>query len=282
MLVHRRPGRIGWAAFVLARRLVKWRPAAFVAGLLYGFSPYEVAQSGHLNLSFMVFPPLILLCVYEIAVGERGSPRRWGVLLGLLLTAQFFVSAEVLSSTLLLAGILLVTAAVIGRRVLQSRLRGLTTAAAWAAAVAGALLAYPACLALWGPASIRGPIQLEPQAYRADLLGPLIPGLHQWLATPDMVQLSSKFASSTSENGSYLGATLVVTLVVRSVLLWRRSGLVRVIIIGGSAALVLSLGTGLVVTGRPVQQPQGFPLPERLLATSRFSRTRFPLAFPPT
>ncbi len=255
-----------WAAFVLARRLVQWCPAAFVAGLLYGFSPYEIAQGGHLNLSFMVFPPLILLCAYELAVGERGSPRRLGVLLGLLLAAQCFVSTEVLASTVVLAGICVAAAVVIGRHALGSRLRELTTGLAWAVAVTAALLAYPAWLVLGGPASIRGPIQLEPQAYRADLLGPVIPGLHQWLATPGMVRTSSSFAGSTSENGSYLGVALLVTLLVGSVVLWRRSDLARVVIIGGSAALVLSLGGGLVVTGRPSGATTGLPLPERLFA----------------
>ncbi|MGC8463709.1 MAG: hypothetical protein ACP5P9_08590, partial [Acidimicrobiales bacterium] len=49
------------SGYFLARRFTTWRPAAFVAGLLYGFSPYEIAQSaGHLNLTFVVFPPLVL------------------------------------------------------------------------------------------------------------------------------------------------------------------------------------------------------------------------------
>ena len=67
-----------FAAYVLVRRVVDWGPAAFVAGLLYGFSPYEIGQSGHLNLSFVVFPPLILLCLHELVVTQRGRPRRWG------------------------------------------------------------------------------------------------------------------------------------------------------------------------------------------------------------
>lgn len=255
-----------WAAFVLARRIVNWRPAAFVAGLLYGFSPYEIAQSGHLNLSFMALPPLILLCVYELAVGERGSPRRWGVLLGLLLVAQFFISTEVLASTVVLAGVCIAAAAVLRRRSLRTRLRELITGFVWAVGITAVLLAYPAWLVLRGPASIRGPIQLEPQAYRADLLGTVIPGLHQWLAPSAMLGSTSTFASSTSENGSYLGITLLASLLVGSVILWRRSDLAKIVVIGGSTALVLSLGAGLVVTGRPSAATTGLPLPERLFA----------------
>ena len=41
------------AGYFFARRWVAWPPAAFVAGLLFGFGPFEIAQSaGHLNLTF--------------------------------------------------------------------------------------------------------------------------------------------------------------------------------------------------------------------------------------
>lgn len=253
-----------FAAFVFVHRFVEWRPAAFGAGLLYGFSPYEIGQSGHLNLSFVVFPPLILLCLYELVVKQSGSPRRWGILLGLLATAQFFVSIEVLASTAVIAGICLILVVVIGRRSLGPHLRFACTGAIWGICVATVLLVYPLWFVLRGPGYISGPIQLVPQAYRADLLGALIPGIHQWLSTPGLVHRSNLFASSTSENGSYLGVTLLVTLLIGVVLLWRKSSVARVAAIGGASAFVISLGAGLVVRSEPSVPPTGLPLPERL------------------
>jgi hypothetical protein len=254
------------AGYFFTRRWTEWRPAAFVAGLLYGFSPYEIAESngGHLNLTFVILPPIILLAVHEVIMGRTNSHRRWGIVLGALVTAQFFVSSEILVSTLVVGACCVVAAAIIGHRSVRSRLGGALEGGGWAVGVAAVLLAYPVWFALRGPAHIKGPIQLVPEAYRADLLGPLVPDLYTWLAPSGLVRVADGFANSTSENGSYLGITLLVTLAVGTVVLWRRSPVVRVAAIGGAAAFVLSLGGGLVVHRPPAAVPTGAPLPERL------------------
>ena len=65
------------AGFVAFRHWIRWIPAAFVAGLLYGFSPYMVGQGvGHLNLVFVPFPPLILMVADELFVRQRHPPLR--------------------------------------------------------------------------------------------------------------------------------------------------------------------------------------------------------------
>src|SRR5262249_50932666 len=62
------------SAYLLFRRWVRWRPAAFAGGLLYGFSPYLVAQGlGHLNLVFVPLPPLIFLVLCNIAAPAPAS-----------------------------------------------------------------------------------------------------------------------------------------------------------------------------------------------------------------
>ncbi|HZM56417.1 MAG TPA: hypothetical protein VFC03_15455 [Acidimicrobiales bacterium] len=256
------------AGYLFARRWTSWRPAAWVCGLLYGFSPYEVAQShgGHLNLTFVVFPPLILLATHEVVVRRQRAPLTAGVVLGLLVVAQFFVSSEVLASTLVVDAVCVIAVLVMGRRSIWEHLRPTLVGAAWAAGVSAALLAYPVWLALRGPGHINGPIQLVPQAYRADLLGPVVPDAFVWLAPTGMVRIADGFANSTAENGSYLGITLLVTLAVGTVLLWRRSAVARTAAIGGMAAFVLSLGGGLVIRHRPGAVVSGLPLPERLLA----------------
>jgi hypothetical protein len=79
-----------------------------------------------------------------------------------------------------------------------------------------------------------------------------------------LVHLANGFANSTAENGSYLGVTLLVTLAVGTVFLWRRSVVARVAAAGGLAAFVLSLGGGLVIRHPPGAYVTGFPLPERV------------------
>ncbi len=253
------------AGYVFVRRWVAWRPAAFVGGLLYGFSPYEFAQAqGHLNLTFVVLPPLIMLAAHEVLVRQQGSARRWGVVLGLLLVGQYFISSEVLASTVVLTVIGAIVAAIIGRRALPTHVRPGAVGLGWAAGVAVVLLAYPVWFTLRGPQSIRGQIQLVPQAYRADLLGPVVPSHFVWLAPSSLIRTSDAFANSVTENGSYLGIVLLVILAVGVVALWRRSAPVRVAAICGAAAFVISLGGGLVIRHAPSAYDTGFPLPERL------------------
>ncbi len=133
------------AGYCFARRWTEWRPAAFVAGLVYGFSPYQIAESngGHLNLTFVVLPPLILLAVHEVIMGRARSRRRWGIGLGLLITAQFFISSEILISTLIIGACCVVAAALIGHRSVRVHLRDALPGGGWALGVAAVLLAYP-------------------------------------------------------------------------------------------------------------------------------------------
>ncbi len=256
------------AAYVFARRWVTWRPAAWICGLIYGFSPYEIGQAnGHLNLTFVVLPPLILLLVHEVTVRQIWSPRRAGIALGLAVVGQFFVSSELLASTVIIGTIGVLAAAALGWHAVGPRIRRAAVGAGWAAVVAGVFLAYPVWFAVLGPGSISGPIQLVPQAYRADALGLIIPGQYTWLGTPGLRQTSSVFSNSAVENGSYLGITLVLAVVLAVVTLWKRSPIVRVAAVTGAIAWVLSLGGALVVRGKPgADLNSGLPLPERVLA----------------
>ena len=254
------------AGYALTRRLVPWRPAAFVAGLVYGFSPYQVAQmtGGHLNLAFNALPPLAFLAVHEIVVRQRSSARRAGIALGLVLAAQFFVSSEILASTVVVGAICVATVAIVGRAQARTHLRHALVGTGWAAGVGAVLLAYPVWFALAGPAHIAGRIQQVPQAYRADLLGPVIPDSNLLFAPRHLAQIADHFANAPVENGSYLGITLLVALAVSTFVLWRRSPAVRVAAVAGAAAFVLSLGAGLVVKTAPPPTSSGFRLPERI------------------
>jgi len=255
------------AGYVLARRFVHWHPAAFVAGLLYGFSPYEIAQSagGHLNLVFVVLPPLAFLVLHDLTVRQRGPARRWGIVLGALLAAQYLISSEIMASTIIIGGLGVVIAALCAPRSIRPHLRHAAYGLAWAAGVGTLLLAYPLWATLRGPGHITGPIQLVPQGYRADLLGPVIPDSVMRIAPAHLALIASHFANSITENGSYLGITLLLVLAVGTILL-RREKVVEVLAIVGTLAFVLSLGAGLVVKSNPPGAPSGFPLPERLFA----------------
>ncbi|MGH9089380.1 MAG: hypothetical protein ACRDYZ_14940, partial [Acidimicrobiales bacterium] len=259
------------SAYLLARRFVRWHPAAVLAGLVYGFSPYSIVQSadGHLNIAFVAIPPLVFLVLHDLLVAKRDRPVRNGVLLAVLLVVQFFISDEVLVTTVLVAAIAVVVAAIAAHRELREALPAAAKSLVLAGVATVAALSYPAWYALRGPGHIVGPIQPVAQAYRADLLGPLLPDHMERLAPGRLVQMAQHFASSTAENGSYLGIPLILLVVAGAVWLWHERAVV-VTAITGAAAFVLSLGGALQVTGAPAVGPHGaatggIPLPEALL-----------------
>jgi len=84
---------------------------------------------------------VILLLVHDIVVRTDASPRRRGIVLGLLVIGQFFVSTEVLATTVLIAAVIVIVIAVRGRHRLRSRLPDATRGLAWALGVAAVVLA---------------------------------------------------------------------------------------------------------------------------------------------
>ena len=119
------PALTALAMFVVLSRWVRWLPAAYLGGLLYGFSPFVLAslEYGHLMTAALLLLPLILAVLDEILVRQRHSVRRAGVALGLLVFAQFFLSTELLVVVVMLTvvsvAVLVVTAYVVDRERLR-------------------------------------------------------------------------------------------------------------------------------------------------------------------
>jgi hypothetical protein len=156
------PALSAFAMFVLLRRWVRFAPAAFVGGLLYGFSPFVLVSlaDAHLMLGMAFVPPLVAAAFDEVLFRQRARPIAAGVVLGLLVVLQFFVGTEVLVMMLVLAVLwvvaVLVVAALAWPEVLRQHLRYATVALDAATVTAAALLAYPIWFALAGPGHFSG------------------------------------------------------------------------------------------------------------------------------
>jgi hypothetical protein len=249
------------SAYVLLRRWVRWRPAAFGGGLLYGFSPYLVAQGlGHLHLVFVPLPPLIFLVLVRVCSAQARNACAWGAALALLCVAQFFISAEVLASTAVVGAIGLAIAAAVDPAAARARWTFAARAIGTASLITAALLGYPLWLLLAGPARISGPAQ-QTSYYRGNLLAPVIPDSAMHFRVPGWGCLADTFSGNASENGSYLGLALLLLLIAGTVALWRRP-VVKVAALTTVAAFALSLGSRLTV-GRYVWK--AVPLPEAAL-----------------
>ena len=97
------PALSALAMFWLLRRWVRWTPAALVGGLVFGFVAVPGGQPGgaHLMSGVLVFLPLMVACLDELLVRQQRRPLLVGAVLGLLLTAQFFLGTEVLTMVVL-------------------------------------------------------------------------------------------------------------------------------------------------------------------------------------
>ncbi len=156
------PALTAFTAFVVVRRWAPWTPAAFLGGLLYGFSPFVLTslEFAHLMTAALMLIPLILAVLDEILVRQRHGAVGAGLLLGLLLFAQFFLSSELLAITAVVAVVSVVALAAVAlaadaeavRRLAPHAVKGL----AIGLGVGIALLAWPVWFALDGPAHLAG------------------------------------------------------------------------------------------------------------------------------
>ncbi len=242
----------------VAGRWAAWAPARTLAGLVYGFSPYMVGQgSGHLNLTLMALPPLVLALLDDLLVRRPRPVWRTGVALGAVTAAQLYTSEEVLASTFLvcLAGVAMLLAqhrAVLTRERVVSSARGLAVAAGTLLVLA----AWPLAVQFAGPARVSGPVQ-DTSPFAADVLGMVVPTVHQLFGTA----LTAHWAGNDSENGSYLGLPLLV-LVLLLAHRFRALPVMRFSVPLAAVVWVLSLGTRLHVGGLD----SGLPMPFAALA----------------
>ena len=257
--------------FVL-RRWTSWWPAAFLGGLFYGFSAYTSHHTSYLFLNFVPLPPLILLLLHEILVRQQWRPRRVGVLLATACALQFFISSEILASTVVIGVIGTVVFALMHRNLIVERWRYVATAVGSALVVSFLLLCVPLVITFFGPQHVNGP-PFSPTVLAAspgDLLSLIAPN-GEWL---DPLAVTG----ATFTNGAllYLGIPMVVTLVSFTVFFRKR----RELLFFGCMALitfVLSLGSQLHVAGQRTGVPLPFVVLEHLPVVDGLVPTRLSL-----
>lgn len=241
--------------------LTKWtnrRYSAYLGGLIYGFSPYMVGQGlGHLVQNFVPLPPLILYAFWKLLVEENCPKIRWGVAIGLMLVAQLWISPEIALTSIIIVSVSAIVLGLSNLSVALGRFKralpGLTTIVAVMCVPA----IYYAVALLTGPQHAVGPSLGG--GLSADLLGPLLPTSSQRFGGFGLVAYGNRLVSEDfPENGSYLGAPLLL-LLVWTALRQRRRQRPWIVFTLTMAALVfvLSLGGRLTVLGHVTL----FPLP---------------------
>ena len=258
---------------LVLRRWTRWWPAAFVGGLLYGYSSYVMSSGAHLNLAFVPLPPLFFLLLYEALVRQRWRPKRTGAMLGLVCAAQYFIWPEIFASMVMIGAGATALYLLANRKHIPGDKHYLKTTSIYAVLVGAVLLVYPILFTLFGPQHINGvpnpPADLAP--LHGDLLGLLVPGSFERLSIPGL-RSYYLFYSVTM----YLGIPLLVAIGVIVVVLRRRG----IVLLAGAMALVsliLSLGSTLYVAGHDTHVPLPFVVLVHLPLTQGFLSTRFSL-----
>jgi hypothetical protein len=229
------PGLSAWACWRACRRFVAWAPACWVAGFLFGYSPFVVenVNQGHLGLALLVVPPLILIVLHEILVRRQRSALWCGTALALLLVAQFLISQEILTLTVLTAAFGVVVCAV--GVALPFSLRAFVIGAALTAAI----LAYPVWFMLAGPEAIKGSVWSGVQVIF------VARAFNLWSAGPYTLHLPM-FPPGVGQGPQveFLGVAVLVTAAVAVAAAWRRR-LAWVLAVTAVVATVCSWGSAL-------------------------------------
>jgi hypothetical protein len=268
------------AMFAVLRRWDVSGPAAALGGAVYGFSPAVLHSAiGHYDLQFAVLPPLIIHVALRLATGRAGPVRggtvRGGLWLGLLVTAQLFITEEILAVTAIAGFVLVAVLAASRPRAVPAAARRMAAGLATAAGVTAVIAGYPLWVQFFGPLRQHGsPFMLD--YFKNDLSSFVVPSSYQLFHTAGSAAAAARYQGSLPEYLGYLGWPLLVVLAGAAIACWRRlparAAAVACVVLG-----VFSLGGTLLFGGHhhpaiklPWYWLQGLPLLESALP-DRFS-----------
>jgi hypothetical protein len=263
------------AMFAVLRRWEVSGPAAALGGAVYGFSPAVLHSAiGHYDLQFAVLPPLIIHVVLRLATGRAGPVRggtvRAGLWLGLLVTAQLFITEEILAVTAIAGFVLVAVLAASRPRAVPAAAGRMAAGLGTAAGVTAVIAGYPLWVQFFGPLRQHGsPFTLD--YFKNDLSSFVVPSSYQLFHTASSAAAAARYQGSLPEYLGYLGWPLVVVLAGAAIACWRRlparAAAVAWVVLG-----VFSLGGTLLFGGHhhpaiklPWYWLQGLPLLESAL-----------------
>jgi hypothetical protein len=235
------------AMFAVLRRWQVSVPAAALGGAVYGFSPALVHSAiGHYDLQFAVLPPLIVDAVLRLAAG-RATARRGGLWLGLLVTAQLFITEEILLDAGLAAALLLAVMAASRPRDVPGRIRTLAGGLGVAAGVLAVLAGYPLWVQFFGPLYQHGS-PFTTDFFKNDLSGFVVPSSYMLFHTAGSAAEAARYQGQLPEYLGYLGWPLIAVLAAGAIGFWRRLP-VRACAVACVLLEVFSLGGTLLASG---------------------------------
>ncbi|MFJ9904343.1 dolichyl-phosphate beta-glucosyltransferase [Streptomyces sp. NPDC101152] len=222
--------------WLIVKRVVRNRPAAFVGAALAAFAPPMVSHANaHPNFVILFMIPLIVDRALRLCAGTRVV--RDGVVLGLMATYQVFLGEEPLLLATLGMVLFAAAYAVAHRDVARAAWRPLLKGLAIAAAVCLPLVAYALTWQFTGPQSYKSVLHGD-NAGNSPLA--LVSFAERSLVAGNELRANALSLNPTEQNAFY-GWPLFLVAFAIVVRLWEQA-LVRVLAFTAVGAAVLSLG----------------------------------------
>jgi hypothetical protein len=235
------------AMFAVLRRWDVSVPAAALGGAVYAFSPAVLHSAiGHYDLQFAVLPPLIVHVGLRLATG-RTSAVRGGLWLGLLVTAQVFITEETLLGTAM-AGIIVVAVLAVSRpRAVADKIATVAGGLGVAACVTAVIAGYPLWVQFFGPLAQHGS-PFTPDFFKNDLSSFVVPSSYLLFHTSGSAAAALRYQGHLPEYLGYLGWPLIIVLLLAAIACWRRLP-ARAVAVACAVLGVFSLGGTLLFGG---------------------------------
>jgi hypothetical protein len=246
------------AAFFVLRKWNVWLPAAAIGGLVYGFGPNTVGQTLdlHIYLTFLPLPPLIAATVVSI-LQRRAFSWRLGILLGVLISAQYLIMPEVVAFAVIIGGAAIALVAIRRPALVRERAKPAASTALIAGFVMLVLLAYPLWMLIAGPQHVPTPPHPPNNPYdENDLLNFFVPSPIQRVSF-GMGSLGGRVNHLLTAENSYIGIPI---LLIVGYLVYRSRRVPRVQLTSALLLLsaLLTLGPHLLVDGHSTRLPLPF------------------------
>src|SRR5580704_3526261 len=201
------------AMFAVLKRWDVSGPAAALGGAVYGFSPAVLHSAiGHYDLQFAVLPPLIVHICLRLATG-RTSAVRGGLWLGLLVTAQVFITEETLLATAMAVVIILAVLAVSRPRAVADKIARVAAGLGVAACVTAVIAGYPLWMQFFGPLPQHGS-PFTPDFFKNDLSSFVVPSSYLLFHTSASAAAALRYQGHLPEYVGYLGWPLIIVLLL--------------------------------------------------------------------
>lgn len=254
----------GFFAFVCLRRYVTNDIACVLGALVYGFSPYLMAQDvAHAQVvASAVTVPIAFLLLDEVVVRQRMRPWLLGVSIAALGVLQFFIFEEFFVTEVTAAAVVVMILSLTHRERVRGRAPYALKTMGVAVGATAVLLAYPLALQLGGPDRVTT-VTHDPETYSTDLLNFVVPTATQRLAPSWAAGITSRFTGNLGEWDGYLGLPLLALALVVAVRYWRQA-LVRTAFLTATVIALFSLGPHLHVAGHKLPIPLPWWLPAHL------------------